>query len=76
MLETLFSDIVIAEIISMIFYTFLAAGLMGVIWKLIDKATPFCTTKEIEEDQNIALAVLVAGIFISMAIVIAAVILS
>lgn len=76
MLENLFSDIVVSEILSMIFYTFLAAGLMALIWKVIDKATPFCATKEIEEDQNVAFAILVAGIFISMAIVIAAVVLS
>jgi putative membrane protein len=49
---------------------------MYICWKVIDIVTPFPIIKEIEEDQNVALAVLIASIFIAMAIIIAAVVVS
>ncbi|SLN36127.1 DUF350 domain-containing protein [Ruegeria meonggei] len=66
----------IAEIISTIFYTFLGVTLMWIVWKVIDWLTPFSIVREIEHDQNTALAVLVGLLFVSVAIIIAAVILS
>jgi putative membrane protein len=71
-----FSAIQAAELISTIFYTFIGVALMGVIWKVIDWLTPFPIMKEIEQDQNIALAVLIGFLFLSISIIIAAVILS
>lgn len=66
----------IAEIISTIFYTFLGVGLMWVVWKVIDWLTPFSVVREIEKDQNMALAVLIGLLFVAVAIIIAAVIVS
>ena len=68
--------IVLSEVISMLFYTALGMGLMWVCWKVVDLVTPFPIIKEIEEDQNVALAILIASIFIAMAIIIAAVVIS
>lgn len=72
----MFAAIVIAEVIGTIVYTGLGLGLLYVIWKLVDVVTPFPIVKEIEQDQNVALAVLIASVFLSAAIIIAAVILS
>lgn len=72
----MFDGILISEIVSMLFYTLLGMGLLWVCWKVIDLVTPFPIIKEIEEDQNNALAILIASVFIAMAIIIAAVILS
>ncbi|KIC20288.1 DUF350 domain-containing protein [Leisingera sp. ANG-Vp] len=71
-----FSAIQAAELISTVFYTFVGVALMGVIWKVIDWLTPFPIMKEIEQDQNVALAVLIGFLFLSISIIIAAVILS
>jgi uncharacterized membrane protein YjfL (UPF0719 family) len=71
-----FSAIQLAELVSTVFYTFVGVALMGVIWKVIDWLTPFPIMKEIEQDQNIALAVLIGFLFLSISIIIAAVILS
>lgn len=71
-----FSAIQTAELISTVVYTFVGVALMGVIWKMIDWLTPFPIMKEIEQDQNIALAVLIGFLFLSISIIIAAVILS
>ncbi|SMX30241.1 hypothetical protein TRP8649_04384 [Pelagimonas phthalicica] len=65
-----------AEFLGTIFYTFLGMLLMFVTWKVLDWITPFPIMKEIEEDQNIALAVVIGMLFISISIIIAAVIVS
>lgn len=65
-----------AEIVGTIVYTALGMFLMWVTWKVLDWMTPFPIMKEIEEDQNIALAVVIGMLFISISIIIAAVILS
>ncbi|GAA5064453.1 DUF350 domain-containing protein [Maritalea mobilis] len=68
--------IVWAEVVSTIFYTALGLILLWGSWKVIQLMSPFSIIKEIEEDQNTSLAVLIASVFISMSIIIAAVILS
>lgn len=72
----MFEAIVLAEVISMLFYTFLGMLLLWIAYKVIDIVTPFPIIKEIEEDQNTSLAVLIGSVFLSMSIIIAAVILS
>jgi Domain of Unknown Function (DUF350) len=72
----IFSAIQIAELISTIFYTTVGIALMGLVWKVIVWISPFPIVKEIEEDQNIALAILIGLLFVSIAIIIAAVIVS
>ncbi|OWU86106.1 hypothetical protein ATO6_04400 [Oceanicola sp. 22II-s10i] len=66
----------LAELVSTVIYTFVGVALLFIIWKLIDWVTPFPVVKEIEQDNNIALAVLIGSVFVSVAIIIAAVILS
>ncbi|HJV23032.1 MAG TPA: DUF350 domain-containing protein [Holophagaceae bacterium] len=46
--------------------------LFAIMWLLIVKLTPFSIRKEIEEDQNISLAVLIGSVFLSIAIILAA----
>lgn len=72
----LFSAIQLTEVVSTFFYTFIGMVLMYLVWKVIDWVTPFPILKEIEEDQNMALAVLIGLLFVSISIIIAAVILS
>ncbi len=55
----------------------LVFALMGIVifaiafWVIV-KVTPFSVRKEIEEDQNVAMAVLIGAIIIAIAIVLAA----
>lgn len=65
-----------AEVIGTVFYTALGVGMMGLCWWIITRIAPFAVVKEIEQDQNVALAVLIGAVFLSLAIIIAAVILS
>lgn len=70
------SPIQLGELIATIVYAFVGVGLMAFFWKMITSLSPFPIVKEIEEDQNVALAVLIGAVFIAIAIIIAAVILS
>ncbi|KAJ55972.1 hypothetical protein ACMU_09410 [Actibacterium mucosum KCTC 23349] len=72
----IFSAIQLSEVVSTILYTALGVVLMGVCWKVIDWLTPFPIMKEIEQDQNMALSILIGSIFIALSIIIAAVLLS
>ncbi|HKG12678.1 MAG TPA: DUF350 domain-containing protein [Pyrinomonadaceae bacterium] len=53
---------------------FTAFGLIvfGLAYLIIVKASPFSIRKEIEDDQNIALAVIIGAVIIGVAIIIAA----
>lgn len=55
----------------------LAFGLLGLVlfalaFALIVKVTPFSLRKEIEEDQNTALAILVASVILGIAMIVSA----
>jgi uncharacterized membrane protein YjfL (UPF0719 family) len=72
----MFEGIILSEFVSMLFYSFIGMVLLYIAYKVIDILTPFPIIKEIEEDQNTSLAVLIGSVFLSMSIIIAAVILS
>lgn len=72
----MFETIVLGEFVSTLFYTFVGMVLLFAAYKVIDILTPFPIIKEIEEDQNTALAILIGSVFLSMSIIIAAVLLS
>ena len=44
----------------------------GIAFWLMNKLAPFPIKKEIEEDQNVALAVIMAGVIIGVSLIIAA----
>lgn len=69
----MFETILLAEVVSTIFYSTLGVGLMALFWWLITRMAPFSVLREIEHDQNIALAILIGAVFLSLAIIIAAV---
>ncbi len=72
----LFDNIILAEVVSTVFYSILGLVLMIISWMVIEWLTPFSLRREIEDDQNLAVAVLIGCVFLSLSILIAAVILS
>lgn len=53
-------------------FALLGMALFGLAWLLVVKIAPFSIRKEIEEDQNTALGVILGALLIGLAIIIAA----
>ena len=53
-------------------FTVIGLALFGVAFFLMGKVTPFSLRKEIEEDQNIALAIVIGSVIIGIAMIIVA----
>jgi uncharacterized membrane protein YjfL (UPF0719 family) len=53
-------------------YTVFGLVFFGIAFWLIVKIMPFSMRKEIEEDQNVALAILIGSVMLGLAIIIAA----
>ena len=63
-------------IVDSLIYSFLGLViLMGFFW-IVQKVLPFSLKKEIEEDQNVSLGIILAAFIIGIAMIIAAVLRS
>ncbi len=59
-------------LVSSLVYSVLGILVFGLAFWVIVKVTPFSIRKEIEEDQNTSLGILLGSVFIGLAIIIAA----
>lgn len=55
-----------------IVYSLVGLIFFGLGYLLFDKITPFSVRKEIEEDQNTSLAIIIGSVIIGLAIIISA----
>lgn len=67
-MEYLHLDIVAATLV----YTLLGLVVFGVAFGVMVRLTPFSVRKEIEEDQNVALAVVMGSVILGLALIISA----
>ena len=72
----IFEQIQFAEILGTIFYAFLGLFLMICCYVIIDKLTPFSLHEELAGKANVAVAIVMGSVMISLAILIANVIRS
>jgi len=75
--STIFALAIPMESLLPILVTTLVFVILGLIvfalaFLVIAKATPFSVRKEIEEDQNVALAIVIASVILGSALIIAA----
>ena len=59
-------------LLSSVLYTLLGLGLFGGSLWLAAKMAPFSIVKEIEEDQNVAVGIIIGSMFLGIAIIVAA----
>ena len=64
-------DFIIPFILAVV-YTVLGIFLFGICIWLVVKIAPFSVRKEIEEDQNVALGIIVGAMILGIAIILAA----
>ena len=62
----------VGTLISTAAFASLGMALFAIAFFVITKVTPFSIKKEIEEDQNISLAILIASVIIGIAIIVSA----
>lgn len=59
-------------IVTTVVFVIIGLIFFGLSFLILDKLTPFSIRKEVEEDQNIALGLVIGAILIAIAIIIAA----
>ncbi len=64
-----------AQFIETIVYVILGMVVFGVGFRIVEKVTPFSIRKEIEEDQNTSLGIIIGSVILGLAIIIAAAII-
>jgi len=73
-MEALFADIKLSQIVSTIFYSFLGLALFMICFFIMEKFTHFSLHKEIVDEQNTAVAMIISAFLIAMGLILAAVI--
>ena len=57
------------DIIIVVIYTVLGLALFAVAYLVVDKVTPFSLRKELMEDHNTAMGIVLGAVFIGIAII-------
>lgn len=65
-------DELLPVLVTTLIFVFIGLVVFGIAYFIIVKVSPFSVKKEIEEDQNIALAVIIGAIIIGVALIISA----
>ena len=65
-------DALLETLVTTIVFVVIGLIAFGIAYFIFDKVTPFSVRKEIEEDQNTALGIVIGAIMIAIAIIIAA----
>ena len=68
----LLTDQGIRNVLAALLYSVIGVVMFGVVWIALVKLTPFSIRKEIEEDQNTALGIILGAVIIGVALIISA----
>ncbi len=71
-MDNSFGVLALDQIAGTIFYCVLGIILFVLAYVVIEKISPFSVQKEISEDQNIALGIIIGSVIIGISIIIAA----
>ena len=69
-MEGLLTDLQLGPLLATLVYSVVGIIMFLVAFFIMDKLTPFSIRKEIEEDQNVALGIILGSVFIALAIII------
>ena len=65
-------DALLETIVTTLIFVFIGLIFFALAFGILGKATPFSIRKEIEEDQNTALGIVIGAVLIGISIIIAA----
>ena len=63
-------DVMIRTLVSALAFSALGIVLFAIAFFIIVKVTPFSLRKEIEEDQNTSLAIIIASVILGIALIV------
>ena len=66
------SNHLVEQVVSSLVFSGLGLVMFGISFMIIKAVLPFSLRKEIEEDQNTALAIVIASVVLGIAIIVAA----
>jgi uncharacterized membrane protein YjfL (UPF0719 family) len=69
--DKLLSEIKLGPILSTVIYAIIGMLIFGLGFYLFNKLMPFSVRKEIEEDQNTALGIIIGAFLIGLAVIVA-----
>ena len=64
--------VLINQVIAAVIFTLIGVVFFGVAFLVITKMVPFSIRKEIEEDQNTSLGIILGSVIIGLALIVAA----
>lgn len=65
-------NVLLQHLVAVVVFSLVGVIVLGACFWIMKKMMPFSVTKEIEEDQNTALAIIIGSVIIGMSIIIAA----
>ena len=72
LLATVLGENAVAHLVGALIYSVMGLVLFALAWTVILKVTPFSVRKEIEEDQNVALGIILGAVIIGISLIIGA----
>lgn len=69
--QSFFSTRDVHDFVMTFVYSFVGLAVFGLFFFIVVRMAPFSVVKEIEKDQNVALAVLMGSVMLGLAIIIA-----
>lgn len=66
------SDHLLQAVVQSLLFSLIGVTVFGLTFLVIVKALPFSVRKEIEEDHNTALAIVLGAVFLGLSIIVAA----
>ena len=75
-MENIFSDVRIPQVVSTVFYAFLGVTVFALAYAVIEKICPFSVKKEISQDHNVALGIIIGCVIIGLALIVSAAIIT
>jgi putative membrane protein len=67
-------SVILSGVVETAIYSLVGVILMGIAFFLVKLVIPFSIRKEIEEDQNISLSIIIGAVILGIAIIVASVI--
>ena len=71
-MESFIAELQPGPMLATLVYSIIGIVIFLITYFILDKFTPFSIRKEIEEDHNVALGIIIGAVFISLALIISA----